>query len=279
MCKHKILFRFLTGWLLAGALVFGVAYLVQAAPLLQTAAEGETIFTQKCAACHTIGGGKLVGPDLQGVTDRRDINWIKQFISAPDKVIASGDPIAAQLLAENNNVAMPNLGLTQAEVDGLVAFFQSGGSAAAPAAPAAVGDPQRGKNLFTGKQAMLNGGPNCIACHSTVDVTSLGGGTLGPELTNVLQRYGGEAGMASALAGLPFPTMQGVFLNKPLDVQEQADLLAYFIQVNQKVPAKANLVYWFWIGGGIGALVFFVLMAIYWPRQRQSLSDRLRKQA
>jgi mono/diheme cytochrome c family protein len=280
MCKHKTLIRILSGWILAGTLILAITYLVQAAPLLQTTADGEAIFNQKCAACHTIGGGKLVGPDLQGVTTRRDIAWIKEFISAPDKVLASGDPIATQLLAENNNVAMPNLGITQTEVDALVAFFESGGTAAAaPAAPAAVGDPQRGKSLFMGKMTLLNGGPNCIACHSTADVTSLGGGTLGPELTNVLQRYGGEPGLASALAGLPFPTMQGVFVNKPLDVQEQADLLAYFIQVNQKVPAKANLVYGFWIGGGIGALVFFALMAIFWPRQRQSLSDRLRKQA
>ena len=133
-----------------------------------------------------------------------------------------------------------------------------------------------GLALFTGRQGLANGGTPCIACHSVEQVGALKGGVLGPDLTHVFQRYGGP-GLSSALGTLPFPTMQGVFLNKPLDVQEQADLLAYFIQVNQKVPAKANLVYWFWIGGGIGALVFFGLMAIYWPRQRQSLSDRLRK--
>jgi cytochrome c2 len=37
------------------------------------ASEGETAFQQKgCVGCHTVGGGKLTGPDLQGVTDRRE---------------------------------------------------------------------------------------------------------------------------------------------------------------------------------------------------------------
>jgi mono/diheme cytochrome c family protein len=279
MSKHKFLIRFIIVWILAGALVFGITYLAQAAPHQQTAAEGEAIFKQQCAACHTIGGGRLVGPDLEGVADRRDVVWLKAFIATPDKVLAAGDPIATQLLAEYNNVPMPNLGLAQAEVDALVAYLESGGAvAAAPVVAAGAGDPQRGMQLFTGKQALLNGGTNCIACHSTADAASLGGGTLGPELTYVLQRYG-EPGLASALNSLPFPTMQGIFTASPLTAEEQADLLAYFIQTNQISTPTANLTHWFWIGGGIGALVFFALMAIFWPRQRQSLSDRLRKQA
>ena len=31
-----------------------------------------TFFRQNCANCHTIGGGRLTGPDLKGVTERRD---------------------------------------------------------------------------------------------------------------------------------------------------------------------------------------------------------------
>ncbi len=37
---------------------------VEAAPLRQDAVTGEQTFKTKCAACHTVGGGKLVGPDL-----------------------------------------------------------------------------------------------------------------------------------------------------------------------------------------------------------------------
>ena len=32
---------------------------------------GQQIFQKSCAACHSIGGGRLVGPDLAGVNDKR----------------------------------------------------------------------------------------------------------------------------------------------------------------------------------------------------------------
>ena len=52
-------------------LALSIATLARAAPTAQDAAQGQAIFVQKCASCHTIGGGKLVGPDLKGVTATR----------------------------------------------------------------------------------------------------------------------------------------------------------------------------------------------------------------
>ncbi len=48
--------------------------------IYQPAEEGETIFQAQCAACHTIGGGPLVGPDLLGVTERRENDWLIRWI-------------------------------------------------------------------------------------------------------------------------------------------------------------------------------------------------------
>jgi mono/diheme cytochrome c family protein len=46
---------------------------------------GKAIFGSKgCPACHKLGGGKLVGPDLKGVTARRDTRWIERMILRPD---------------------------------------------------------------------------------------------------------------------------------------------------------------------------------------------------
>jgi len=285
---RRVVSRVLTGLILAALVFFGAASLATAQPIAQTAEQGKAIFQQKCSSCHTIGGGKLVGPDLQGVTQRRDLTWIKDFISAPDKMFASGDPTAAQLLSENNNIRMPNLSLSPTEVDALVAYLESSSpgssspaaataqAATAPGAPAPVGDPVRGEKLFKGTFSLTNGGPNCIACHSVAGSAPLGGGTLGPDLTYVFTRYGAP-GLASALNTLPFPTMQGVFVNKPLSPQDQADLYAYFEKANQQPAASKPVTSWFWGAGITGALILFGILLIYWPRQRQGLAERLRR--
>lgn len=103
-------------------------------PAAQSAGDGQTIFQAKCAACHTIGGGKLVGPDLQGVTTRRDKAWLTRWIKEPDKMLAEGDPTATQLLQEFNNVPMPNLGLTDQQAEAIIAYLSTVG-ATAQAAP------------------------------------------------------------------------------------------------------------------------------------------------
>ena len=87
--------------------------------------EGEKIFGNLCAACHTIGRGKLVGPDLSGVVSRREKGWLRRQIKEPDKMIAEKDPIVMQLLKESNNVPMVPMGLTDAQVEEVIAYLKS----------------------------------------------------------------------------------------------------------------------------------------------------------
>ena len=85
--------RWLTATLsVLGLLLLGTAYWVQAAPPGQSAEEGEALFQQYCAGCHTVGGGDLSGPDLLGVAERRDPDWLEHWLAEPDKMIAEGDP-------------------------------------------------------------------------------------------------------------------------------------------------------------------------------------------
>ena len=84
---------------------------------------GKTLFTNRgCTACHTIGKGKSSGPDLLGVTERRTPEWLKQWIKAPESMLGS-DSIANALLAEYKGVKMPNLHLSDADVDALISYL------------------------------------------------------------------------------------------------------------------------------------------------------------
>lgn len=64
------------------------------------AAKGEKLFLQKgCNACHTIGKGKLVGPDLKGLNQRVSFKWAAHMILNPDSMLKY-DERAKQLLKE-----------------------------------------------------------------------------------------------------------------------------------------------------------------------------------
>ncbi len=47
-------------------------------------------FKKTCSSCHTIGGGDKIGPDLAGLSKRRDVKWITKFVNYPDGMI-NGD--------------------------------------------------------------------------------------------------------------------------------------------------------------------------------------------
>jgi mono/diheme cytochrome c family protein len=91
----------------------------------KAAEAGQQIFQSLCAACHTIGKGKLVGPDLAGVTSRREEGWLIRQIKEPDRLLVENDPIALQLLQEANNVPMVPLGLSDAQVETVIAYLKS----------------------------------------------------------------------------------------------------------------------------------------------------------
>ncbi len=214
--------------------------------MLQGSAGGQQLFTQYCSGCHTIGGGVLVGPDLKDITQSRTAQWITDFITNPSKMVAS-DP-AAQQLRQGFSITMPTLGLTADQINQLVAFLSSpteGAAAGAtptslPVFPAGVGDPIAGRQEYLGETLLTYGGPACIGCHTVEGAAGLGGGSLGPNLTHVIQRLG-EAGVASALQNIVFPTMVGPFTNHPLTVEEQADLVAFFKQANLTQPPVASV--------------------------------------
>jgi len=101
------------------------------APKVRTISKGESLFRTRCAACHTIGakdsvtsGKRQVGPDLLGVTRKRDRAWLIRWLREPDKMLAGNDPLAVALLVEYDNVAMPNLRLSDADIQAVLGYIE-----------------------------------------------------------------------------------------------------------------------------------------------------------
>ena len=86
--------------------------------------KGAYLFATRCAACHTIGNGDKIGPDLLGVTSVRDLNWIRRTIIEPDKLLEEKVPIATALFKQYKEVQMPRLGLADADVNVLIDFMK-----------------------------------------------------------------------------------------------------------------------------------------------------------
>ncbi len=85
--------------------------------------QGQYLFATKCAACHTMGHGDRIGPDLIGVTSARDRTWLTHYIAEPDKALANGDPIATALYSKYKQIKMPNLGLASGQVEALIRYM------------------------------------------------------------------------------------------------------------------------------------------------------------
>jgi protein SCO1/2 len=87
--------------------------------------KGRYLFNARCAACHTIGHGDKIGPDLFGVAGVRGRAWLTRFIQNPDRVLAEGDPIATALYRKYKGVVMPNLRMTDDETSAVIGFLKS----------------------------------------------------------------------------------------------------------------------------------------------------------
>jgi protein SCO1/2 len=103
--------------------------------------KGQYSFAQHCSACHTIGRGDHIGPDLLGVTATRDRSWLTRFIVAPDKMNAEGDPIAVALRAKYKQVRMPNLDLTDSDAAVLIDYMEE--QSRAVRVPAGTAEPTK----------------------------------------------------------------------------------------------------------------------------------------
>ena len=122
-------------------------------------------FRQNCLSCHTIGGGRLTGPDLKDLSKRQpDRQWLIEFLMNPRAMIASGDSYAKKILEESNNVPMPTppeITLERAEklldlieAESLLEESQFKKGLQISSAPFTDADRARGRDIFLGPQRL-----------------------------------------------------------------------------------------------------------------------------
>ena len=261
-----------------------IAIVLAAAPPAAAQAPAQ-FFRQNCAACHTIGGGRITGPDLKDVSARRDRAWLARFIQNPQAVIDSGDPYARDLVSQARGVVMPMLpGLNQAMAEALLDLIDAESKlersqfvglqlSTRPFTPA---DVARGHGLFTGESRLANSGPPCLSCHSVGGVGALGGGKLGPDLTLVYERLQGRKGLGTWLSAPATPTMQTVFKATPLASEELDPLLAFFEDASRRrsIADPVAPLAFFLLGLG-GAAFGVVVFDVAWHGRFRGVRRRL----
>ena len=89
-----------------------------------TIARGQSFFANKCNSCHNLNYDGI-GPQLAGITSENSVDWIKNFIRDPKKVIESGDTTAKKLF-EKYKTLMPSFAyLPDEEINAILAFIHS----------------------------------------------------------------------------------------------------------------------------------------------------------
>lgn len=88
------------------------------------APDGAQLF-QACAVCHYIGKGKLIGPDLYQVTQRRDREWLIRFIRNSQEVVQSGDEYAVKLFEQHNKLPMPPFAYSDEQINAVLNYIEN----------------------------------------------------------------------------------------------------------------------------------------------------------
>ncbi len=250
------------------------------------AQNGTELYKTHCAACHTVGGGKMVGPDLKGISELRSEEWLMKWIKSSRTMIDSGDPDAIQVFHDNNDIPMPDQNLTDPEVKAVLAYIKtvsaSGGASTSASANAEPQEPLKssedataedilfGQHLFDGSTRLTNGGPSCISCHNIKTDKIIPGGLLAKDLTTVFSRMGGDAGLTGILNAPPFPAMTEAYKNKPMSKEEIYALTSFLNTIEQESTTQtATATSPLLIYGFISFAVWVVIIFLVWYRRKK----------
>jgi mono/diheme cytochrome c family protein len=254
--------------------------------LAQDADQGQETFQTMCSMCHTIGGGRVLGPDLQGIAERRSEQWIIDFVQQSQDLVQAGDADAVAVFKEYGGFPMPDQALSDDEVREILAHIGSfagteaagteaaGTETAAPppatAPPATDEQVALGAELFQGKAGLANGGPSCMSCHDVRSEDGAGGGSLAIDLTDAVTRLT-VPGIGAVLRNPPFPVMQRAYADHPLTDPEVEALVGFLQNADAEQELYEARAYGmqFLLAGVAGAIFLLGLYTLTWRGRRK----------
>ena len=252
------------------------------------AQDGEQLFLQ-CKACHTIGQGKLLGPDLMDISKKRDAAWVKNFIKSSQSMIKGGDPDAIALFEEFNKLMMIDYPLPDADIDAIVKYIDSFSTPIAEVAVEASAvdsiaaveaadylasidtdeNEARGKALFEGSRKFRNGGASCISCHHVNVDEGKQGGLLAKELTQSFSQIGGYAGIKGMIDFPAYPAMKDAYAKAPITEDESVQLQVFLMRADKAYSMEISSVSGYLKQGIMGMVVLLLIISLVWFRRKK----------
>ncbi len=192
---------------------------------------GQEVFERNCVTCHTVGQGKGIGPDLAGIGERRDRDWLVKWIDDPIGM-SKTDPLGQQLLTEWNNIPMSDSNLNAQQIDQVLAYIDHAGSAGATEVaddtPVELDEEkfEQAKGIYFDR---------CAGCHGT-----LRAGATGPNIQPARTQELGTSTIKAILnnglpGGMPPWGRMGILS------QEDIGLMAAYIQQEPPTPPGLDL--------------------------------------
>jgi nitrite reductase (NO-forming)/hydroxylamine reductase len=197
-----------------------------------TAHPGQETFDRVCFACHSIGEGPRVGPDLKDIQMRREREWLVRWMQDPVGM-GQTDSIGQAILAEWNNVPMAPPNLDDQEISDVLDYIAAVSTgeialAAEESGPIELSDEDfaRGQQIFFDR---------CAGCHGT-----LRAGATGP---NIQPERTAQIGTAALKAIMTSGTPGGMPPWGELGVltEEEIDIMARYVQLPPPNPPQKPL--------------------------------------
>jgi len=246
------------------------------------AQNGKIVFEKNCAACHKIGEGRSVGPDLLGISKKREEGWLVKFILSSQTVLKSGDKVAEELYKEYNNLPMPDQAISESDAKDIITYIATFDGATQIvtnqveyANEATEENYKSGSEYFNGTKSFLNGGQSCISCHNITDENIIAGGNLAKDLSQTYNNLKGD-GIKAMLVSPPFPAMTVAYKNQELTEEEIYDLTAFIKISSTKAssPKYGQVGKYFLMYGILACCIIITLMGLIWQKRRIRLTNQ-----